>query len=34
MTLDEAGTPAKSVAIMTFAVEDGKLVQKFVTSQK
>ena len=34
MTLDETGTPAKSVAIMTFAVEDGKLVQKFVTSQQ
>jgi branched-chain amino acid transport system substrate-binding protein len=34
MTLDETGTPAKSVAILTFAEKDGKLVQKFVTSQK
>ena len=33
MTLDETGTPAKSVAILTFAQEDGVLVQKFVTSQ-
>ncbi len=33
MTLDESGTPAKSVAILTFAEQDGKLVQKFVTSQ-
>jgi branched-chain amino acid transport system substrate-binding protein len=33
MTLDETGTPSKSVAIMTFAEENGKLVQKFVTSQ-
>jgi branched-chain amino acid transport system substrate-binding protein len=34
MTLDETGTPAKSVAILTFVEEDGKLVQKFVTSQQ
>ncbi len=34
MTLDETGTPDKSVAILTFAEQDGKLVQKFVTSQK
>ena len=34
MTLDETGTPSKSVAILTFADVDGKLVQKFVTSQK
>lgn len=34
MTLDETGTPAKSVAILTFAEEDGALVQKFVTSQQ
>ncbi len=33
MTLDETGTPTKSVAILTFAQEDGALVQKFVTSQ-
>jgi len=33
MTLDETGTPAKSVAILTFVEKDGKLVQKFVTSQ-
>jgi branched-chain amino acid transport system substrate-binding protein len=33
MTLDETGTPAKSVAILTFVEQDGKLVQKFVTSQ-
>ncbi|MBN1776898.1 MAG: ABC transporter substrate-binding protein [Clostridiales bacterium] len=33
MTLDETGTPDKSVAILTFVEEDGKLVQKFVTSQ-
>jgi len=33
MTLDETGTPAKSVAILTFEEQDGKLVQKFVTSQ-
>ena len=30
MTLDETGTPAKSVAILTFVEKDGKLVQKFV----
>ncbi|MFH1879894.1 MAG: ABC transporter substrate-binding protein, partial [Bacillota bacterium] len=34
MTLDETGTPAKSVAILTFTDVDGKLVQKFVTSQQ
>lgn len=34
MTLDETGTPDKSVAILTFVEQDGKLVQKFVTSQK
>jgi len=34
MTLDETGTPAKSVAILTFAEKDGALVQKFVTSQQ
>ena len=34
MTLDETGTPAKSVAILTFAEQDGKLVQKFVVSQQ
>ena len=34
MTLDETGTPAKSVAILTFVEQDGKLVQKFVTSQQ
>ena len=33
MTLDESGTPEKSVAIMSFAQADGKLVQKFVTTQ-
>lgn len=33
MTLDESGTPKKSVAVMTFAESDGKLVQKFVTTQ-
>ena len=33
MTLDESGTPAKSVAILTFAEENGALVQKFVTTQ-
>ena len=33
MTLDESGTPAKSVAILTFAQEGDALVQKFVTSQ-
>ena len=33
MTLDETGTPDKSVAILTFAEKDGKLVQKFVTTQ-
>lgn len=33
MTLDESGTPEKSVAIMSFAQADGKLVQKFVTIQ-
>ncbi len=33
MTLDETGTPSKSVAILTFAEKDGALVQKFVTSQ-
>lgn len=30
MTLDETGTPEKSVAILTFTPSDGKLVQKFV----
>lgn len=34
MTLDGTGTPDKSVAILTFMEQDGKLVQKFVTSQK
>lgn len=34
MTLDETGTPAKSVSILTFAEEDGALVQKFVTTQQ
>lgn len=34
MTLDETGTPAKSVAILTFVEKDGKLVQKFVTAQQ
>ena len=33
MTLDEAGTPEKSVAILTFTPSDGKLVQKFVKTQ-
>ena len=28
MTLDETGTPEKSVAILTFTPSDGKLVQK------
>lgn len=33
MTLDETGTPEKSVAILTFTPSDGKLVQKFVKTQ-
>lgn len=33
MTLDETGTPTKPVAILTFVEKDGKLVQKFVTTQ-
>ena len=32
MTLDETGTPAKSVSILTYVVEDGVLVQKFVAT--
>ena len=34
MTLDETGTPAKSVSIMTYAVDGDKLVQKFVATAK
>ncbi|MGE4353248.1 MAG: ABC transporter substrate-binding protein [Oscillospiraceae bacterium] len=33
MTLDETGTPDKSVTILKFEVQDGKLVQKFVKTQ-
>ena len=33
MTLDETGTPEKSVAILPFTPSDGKLVQKFVKTQ-
>ncbi|HPJ03067.1 MAG TPA: ABC transporter substrate-binding protein [Candidatus Limiplasma sp.] len=32
MTLDETGTPAKSVSIITYVVDGDKLVQKFVTT--
>jgi len=34
MTLDETGTPAKSVTILTFVEKDGALVQQFVTTQQ
>ena len=32
MTLDETGTPDKSVSIITYVVDGDKLAQKFVTT--